>query len=111
MPFGKERIPCRESIINKAMLTEEKIKEIVEAWIQNTGKLGSYSGGSGHLSHVTFRIDSVSSRILDNSTSEISFFYTLLTETEFTCYPDNPPYETPCLATIIVDTKTGDLIT
>jgi len=92
------------------MLTEEKIKDIVEAWVQNTGKQESQTGGSGHLSHVSFRIDSVSSRILDNGTSEISCSYTLMTETEFTCYPDNPPYETPCSATIIVDAETGELI-
>jgi len=41
------------------MLTDEKIKEIVEAQIQSTGKLGSQSGGSGHMAHVSFRIDDI----------------------------------------------------
>ncbi len=92
------------------MLTEEKTKDIVEAWVQNTNKLGTQTGGSGHLSHVSFRIDSVSPRMLENGTTEISCSYTLMIETEFTYYPDNPPCETPCSATIIVNSDTGELI-
>ncbi len=90
-------------------LTEEKIREIVEAEIQKNEKLGDQGGGSGHISHVSFRIDDINSRSPDSNRIEISYSYTLMTETEFTYYPDNPPYETSCSAIIIVNSNTGEL--
>ncbi len=91
------------------MLTDEKIKDVIESQIRKTEKLGDRSGGSGHMSHVSFRIDDIKSRNLDGGKTEISFSYTLMVETEFTYYPDNPPYEISSSGTCIVDRKTGRL--
>ncbi|MFC2102647.1 hypothetical protein ACFLS7_06590 [Bacteroidota bacterium] len=87
------------------MLTEEKIKEIVDAHILKTEKLGDRAGGSGHMSFVYHRIDGIESRPLNEGKTEISFDYTLLTETEFTYYPDNPPYESPYKGVIVVNSE------
>ncbi|MBN1198216.1 MAG: hypothetical protein JXA23_02610 [Bacteroidales bacterium] len=93
------------------MLTEERILEIVESQIAATEKLGYQGSRSGHMAHVSYRIDQIRTLPPEKGRMEIEVDYTLLTETEFTGYPDNPPYETPCLTSLIVDTKTGELIT
>ncbi len=87
------------------MLSDEKIKEIVETRIQRTEKLGFQSGGSGHMGHVSFRIDDIKSRDLEGGKTEISFSYILMVETEFTYYPDNPPYEYPASGTLLIESN------
>ncbi|MFH1298091.1 MAG: hypothetical protein ABIJ04_12640 [Bacteroidota bacterium] len=87
------------------MLSEEKINRIVEDYIRKTEKLGDLGGGSGHMSYVSFRIDDIKSRNLDGGKTEISFSYTLMVETEFTYYPDNPPYEYPASGTLLIESN------
>jgi len=89
------------------MLTEKKIREIVESQIRQDNELGERAGGSGHLSYVSYRVDEIIPRDLPDGQIEVAYTYTLITETEFTCYPDNPPYETTCSSIIRIDPETG----
>ncbi len=84
-------------------MEEKNLEQIVRKQIETIEKLGDQAGGSGHMGHVSYRIDDIRSRLLDNGNTEISYRYTLMVETEFTCYPDNPPYETPSSGSIILD--------
>ena len=79
------------------MYTEKEIEDLVKQRIEADEKLGDQAGGSGHLSHVSYRIDSIKSKEIEGNKLEITYTYTLLIESEFTYYPDNPPYEgNPC---------------
>ena len=65
----------------------------IEEYIRSKHKLGEQSGGSGHKGFVSFRIDEYDQQKLQDGKIEVTFKYTIFTETEFTYYPDNPPYE------------------
>jgi len=88
---------------------EKKIEKIVRKQIETTEKLGDQTGGSGHMGHASYRIDEIRSRKLENGNTEVKYNYTLMVETEFTYYPDNPPYETPVSGSIILD-RNGKII-
>jgi len=90
-------------------MDKDVLEQLVSEQIEKTEKLGDRAGGSGHMSHVSFRIDKIKSRKLDREKTEISYEYTLMVETEFTYYPDNPPYEYPNVGKLVVD-KNGDLV-
>lgn len=85
------------------MITDKKVEELIAAQIRNREKLGNQAGGSGHMAHVSYRIDEIRQGILVSGITEITYYYTLIVETEFTCYPDNPPYEYPSSGTIRLD--------
>lgn len=97
------------SIINNVMVTGEKIEILVGAEINKREKLGFQRGGSGHMGHVSYRIDAIRLTECGKGITEIVFDYTLMVETEFTCYPDNPPYEYPASGVIRIDTD-GKLV-
>ena len=95
------------------MITESKLKDIVKAKITQDEDLGDQAGGSGHLGHVSYLIDSIRKpeRVQTDVGDEwkISYDYTLIVETEFTYYPDNPPREYKYRKTIIIDDD-GEII-
>ncbi|MBT4409753.1 MAG: hypothetical protein HOC82_07905 [Bacteroidetes bacterium] len=77
----------------------DKIYKLVQDKIEAGEKLGSQSGGSGHMGHVSYVIDHIEidqskSPDLINAEWQVDYQYTIFIETEFTYYPDNPPYET-----------------
>ena len=82
----------------------KKVLSAIEAHIKSKHKLGEQSGGSGHKGHVSFRVDNYEQRKLEDGKTEVSFKYTIFTETEFTYYPDNPPYEDRYESKIIIET-------
>ncbi len=78
------------------MLSEAKLREIVEQDIRTHEKLGDQTGGSGHHAYTSYSIDKIEvPRKLDDDAEKwiIEYSYTIIVETEFTYYPDNPPYE------------------
>ena len=91
------------------MLSEEKVRKIVEANIKQNEDLGDRVGGSGHLGYISYQINEISKpkkiTVDKQSGWEITYTYTLFVETEFTYYPDNPPYEYRYEKTIVVDDK------
>ncbi len=90
------------------MLPESKIKDIIIAKITQDEDLGDQVGGSGHLGYISYIIDSIHKpeRVQiddDDDGWKITYTYTLVVETEFTYYPDNPPREYKYKKTIIID--------
>lgn len=75
----------------------------IEGYIKSKHKLGEQTGGSGHKGFVSFRLDEYDQQKLKDGKTEVSFKYTIFTETEFTYYPDNPPYEDHYEAIIKID--------
>ena len=72
---------------------KEEIESAIKSHIESRHRIGEHSGGSGHKGFVSYTIDEYDHKILDNGNIQVSFKYTITTETEFTYYPDNPPYE------------------
>ena len=91
------------------MFPEFKLREIIEAKICKDEDLGDQVGGSGHLGHVSYEIDSISKpERVQTDTSvgwKVSYAYSLVVVTEFTYYPDNPPREYRYRKTVIIDDK------
>lgn len=85
------------------MKNDKEIEILVKYKIESEEKLGDQAGGSGHLSHVSYTIDKIETKELDQDQLEILYKYTLIIETEFTYYPDNPPYEYYYEGKIIID--------
>ena len=75
------------------MSQKHKIENIILRYIKSNHTLGDQSGGSGHMGHVSCTLDEFDFKELGDGNIEVQFKYTLLTETEFTYYPDNPPQE------------------
>lgn len=85
------------------MFSKEEIIEIIRQKIQQDEKLGEQSGGSEHLGHIEFKLNHFISEQLSEDKLKIKYHYTLVVETGFTYYPDNPPMEYPHQKMIIVD--------
>ncbi len=87
--------------------------EIVTNNIKKNEKLGYQVGGSGHMGDVAFEIEEVSTpeeTVFEGSKCwEINYKYILVVTTEFTIYPDNPPYEYFYSKKIIID-EAGNII-
>jgi hypothetical protein len=83
--------------------TDQRLQEIIEAQIAKDEKLGSQSGGSGHLGEVGYVLDGVDEPVRRGEGWEVTYRYTTIITTEFTVYPDNPPYEYGHEKTITLD--------
>lgn len=75
------------------MFSESEILEIINHKIELDEGTGYKGGGSSHLSYKTFQVDSFKAEGISSGETEITYMYTVYVETEFTCYPDNPPAE------------------
>ncbi len=89
--------------------SETEIREIVQRQIEAEEQLGAQAGGSGHLGHCGYTVDEVKTRRLADGQLQVIYRYTLFVETEFTCYPDNPPQEYPRQKTVVLD-RNGQVI-
>ncbi|MHA1717069.1 MAG: hypothetical protein ACTSXP_15600 [Promethearchaeota archaeon] len=89
------------------MFSENDLKEIVEAKIRVDEVLGEQVGGSGHSGYISFNIEKINEpkqvKGGDRADWEITYQYRIIIETEFTYYPDNPPYEYLYEKSIIVN--------
>lgn len=74
-------------------LTDKQIVTIIKEIITREENQGTHAGGSGHLADIGFRIDHLEIIRSEKEFVRINFFYTVTISTEFTIYPDNPPYE------------------
>ncbi len=83
------------------------ITEIVKSYIEKTEKIGTRAGGSGHMGNVDYHICRIFPAKLSKSNGtigwKVTFMYTIIITTEFTIYPDNPPYENSYKTTIWLD--------
>jgi hypothetical protein len=85
----------------------DEIRKIVWDQIEKDTSPGEHAGGSGHLGHVDSRIDGFDKPRKVPGGWEITYRYTVSVTTEFTIYPDNPPWEYRYEKTIFVDDKGG----
>jgi hypothetical protein len=85
--------------------SEKRLREILEAQIAKDEKLGSQSGSSGHLGDVGYALDEIDEPVRRGEGWEVTYRYTIIVTTEFTIYPDNPPYEYGHEKTITLDEK------
>lgn len=91
-------------------MTMEEIRNVIEEYIRIEEKVGDQTGGSGHLSNKNIKLFQISEPIpITKNLKSISFKYAVFILTEFTYYPDNPPYETHYAQTIIID-NSGKII-
>ena len=84
---------------------KNEVRNIVWKQIEKDESPGEQVGGSGHLSQVDCKIDYVDEPIQVPEGWEITYRYTVSITTEFTIYPDNPPWENVYEKTIVVDEK------
>jgi hypothetical protein len=91
------------------LFNNDEIRKIVWKQIEKDVSPGEHVGGSGHLGHVDCKIDGVDEPRKVSEGWEITYRYTVSVTTEFTIYPDNPPWENGYEKTIVVDEK-GDFI-
>ena len=75
------------------MLTDEQIMLKLEPWLNSREEAGEKAGGSRHLSFVSYKVNEILNKEKKPEGWHIDFSYTQYIETEFTYYPDNPPYE------------------
>lgn len=90
---------------------EHEILSIVDSVIRKDEKLGEQAGGSGHLGFVTHHIDNINEvrQVQTNKGQgwKITYTYTIVVETEFTYYPDNPPRQIKYKKAIVIDENGG----
>ncbi|NQU88779.1 MAG: hypothetical protein HQ541_23800 [Mariniphaga sp.] len=67
--------------------------EIVKTKIETDHKIGNQSGRSGHMSYVSYILHDLKIHTAKNENKQITYWYTIYVETEFTYEPDNPPYK------------------
>ena len=84
------------------MFTEQEIEEIVSTCINGDEDLGHQSGAGDHIGHISYVIEKIDTE-KEGEYVVIVYQYTIIVETEFTIYPDNPPYEYLYEKTIKVD--------
>ena len=85
------------------MLSKQEIEEIVRGKIASDERLGEGRGGSGNLGYTSYALREVSANPLPGERTEIHYCYVIVTETEFTVEPDNPPEESRRSRVIVVD--------
>jgi hypothetical protein len=73
--------------------------------IEKNENLGEKSGGSGHLSYNSYNLEEIYPPVQKGNKWEVTFKYSIFTETEFTIEPDNPPYKKTYQKTIFIDEK------
>ena len=91
------------------LFNNDELRNIVWKQIEKDVSPGEHVGGSGHLSQVDCRIDSVDEPRDVPEGWEVTYRYTVSVTTEFTIFPDNPPRENGYEKTIVVD-ENGDII-
>ncbi|MCP4441302.1 MAG: hypothetical protein GY810_20545 [Aureispira sp.] len=90
------------NLLHKMLPSKEEIEKLVHEQIAQNEKLGHSSGGSGHLGCVSYTLDKIDEPTQTKTAWEVHYHYTIVVETEFTYYPDNPPYETPHSGVLIL---------
>ena len=82
----------------------DAVLDTVTRFIARTEQTGEATGGSGHLSDVSVRDVRVTGiEPAGEGRWRVRFGYTITVVTEFTCYPDNPPYEYPKEGEMFID--------
>lgn len=84
------------------MLSNEELLYQINSWLNESDEAGEKAGGSGHLSMVSFSVDKILRTEQMDDGLLVEYEYTRYIESEFTYYPDNPPYEDKGNGTVII---------
>lgn len=90
------------------MLSQEQIVQLVRDKIISEVNPGDHAGSSGHLGNRQLEITWIHASRLETSW-KAEGEYIVTTETEFTIYPDNPPYEEHYKIQMILN-DSGDIL-
>ncbi len=90
-------------------MTREQAAEAIHHKITTEEQLGTRAGGSGHLGNTTYTLFNISIPEKTTNGWQVAYSFTLITETEFTIYPDNPPYESSYRVVVLLNNK-GEII-
>lgn len=85
------------------MLKKDEIEVIIRHHIELTEKLGDHGSSSGHMGNISYNLNNVSFSEIEDGKIKVNYSYTTIVETEFTYYPDNPPYEYNYEKELIID--------
>ena len=91
------------------MFTEKELEKIVTTQIEQDEELGTLSGGSDHIGHKSYGIEEITPPKQVEKGWEVTYRYVTVTETEFTIYPENPPYENSYEKTILLS-NSGNVV-
>ena len=91
------------------MFSKEQLNNIVKKKIETDEVLGDQVGGSGHMGNVSYEIDKIEDPVKIEDGWKITYEYTTSVITEFTIWPDNPPYESRHSKSITVN-DSGEII-
>ena len=91
------------------MFTKEDIEKIVRSKIESDESLGTQKGGSDHIGHTSYEIVKISDPEKVDYGLEITYEYSTITVTEFTIWPDNPPWIFNHSKSIVINDK-GEII-
>lgn len=80
-------------MIHYYMFKKDEIEVIVKQHIESIEKLGDHGSSSGHMGNISYKLVSFSFSETEDGNVKVNYSYTTFVETEFTYYPDNPPYE------------------
>ena len=75
------------------MISDKETIRIISSVIERDEKCGYTSGGTEHLSYISYNIEDFQTTMLPNQNLLLSYFYTISIEGEFTIYPHNPPQQ------------------
>jgi len=91
------------------MINKEEIEAIIRKQIELLEKLGDQGSSSGHMSNISYELNDYSTHETEDGLIHVEYSYTTYVETEFTYYPDNPPYGYKHKRIMIID-KEGTII-
>jgi hypothetical protein len=85
------------------MSQKHHIKSIIKRYITTNHTIGDRAGGSGGMGYNSYTLDKFDFKQIENGNFEVSFKYTVITESEFIDDPDNPPIEVKHEASLSLD--------
>jgi len=85
------------------VISKEEVEKLIRSYIEKIENLGEQSGGSGHLSFTSYQLIEFDHKKINDDQVKARFTYIVVVDTEFTYYPDNPPYETEYEKKIVID--------
>lgn len=91
------------------MLNQNLLSKLAEYIIAKEEKSGTHPGGSGHLADVGVSAECIMQEEPDKDTTKVTIIYKKTVVSEFTIYPDNPPYESLYRKTVTTDNR-GNII-
>ncbi|MCB9235483.1 MAG: hypothetical protein H6581_27755 [Bacteroidia bacterium] len=85
------------------MLSKSRIEEVVREWIHLKEETSHQTPAHGHPTEKSYTLKHIHIPEETPRGWKVKFDYSLYVTTEFTVYPDHPPYEYPCIGELELD--------